>query len=600
MGYFLKLWYILQGTRKKLPLMIVVFIASSMLEALGIGLIQPFLNLASEPDLIYKNYFISSIFNQSNLNNSSQIVPILGLFIATLFCVKLLLSFLAKFYILRFSYNFQAQLSSRLLNTYLAVPYTFFLRKNTAGIIKNITYETMRINHFCMQPLLHATANIIVISILLILLAKTDLFLLVTILLIMLPTFLLFYRLKNKFKKWGKQSSESNQEMIRVTNHSLGGFKETRIIGCENYFQHKMMQQTQKFAYAATRNGSFSALPRIIIETLLIVLILLFVSISQIFFNQNIQDIISVMAVFAVTSIRLIPAASQSMQVIGQLHNSSYSVDSIYLDFKELEKEKDNKIGVKNFPNNLTKENTNLNELTNQVINFESQIEFKNVNYKYPGSSVNSLNNISLKINKGEFIALIGKSGAGKTTIVDILLGLLYPGDGDILVDNTSIYKNVRAWQNLVGYIPQSIFLMDETIERNIAFGVPDDLIDSEKLHNAIKAAQLQEFIEELPLGIKTVVGERGIRLSGGQRQRIGIARTLYHEREILILDEATSALDNETEKLVSNAINSLSGKKTLIVIAHRLSTIAKCDQVYMLDKGNIVQSGSYQEVISQ
>ncbi|MEM7064220.1 MAG: ATP-binding cassette domain-containing protein, partial [Cyanobacteria bacterium P01_B01_bin.77] len=221
------------------------------------------------------------------------------------------------------------------------------------------------------------------------------------------------------------------------------------------------------------------------------------------------------------------------------------------------------------------------------------------VTYSYPEVETPALNDLSLVIKKGQSIAFIGKSGAGKTTLVDLILGLLVPNGGDVRVDNVSIYKDIRAWQNLVGYIPQTIFLMDDTIERNIAFGVPDELIDQTKLQKAIEAAQLGDFINTLPETINTVVGERGVRLSGGQRQRIGIARALYHEREILVLDEATSALDNETEQLVSESISALAGTKTLIIIAHRLSTIEKCDYVYMLQSGEIIKSGSYQEVVS-
>jgi ABC-type multidrug transport system fused ATPase/permease subunit len=226
------------------------------------------------------------------------------------------------------------------------------------------------------------------------------------------------------------------------------------------------------------------------------------------------------------------------------------------------------------------------------------RVDLKNISYRYSGTSEPALKDISFSIEKGQSIALIGKSGAGKTTLVDVILGLLEPDSGDITVDSVSIYDKLRSWQNLVGYIPQSISLLDESVERNIAFGVPDHLIDSDRLNKVIKAAQLEELIEQLPDGIKTSVGERGVRLSGGQRQRIGIARALYFEREILVLDEATSALDNETESLVTEAIRALSGTKTMIIIAHRLTTVEHCDRIYLLEKGRIVQSGSYQEVV--
>ena len=280
---------------------------------------------------------------------------------------------------------------------------------------------------------------------------------------------------------------------------------------------------------------------------------------------------------------------------MGQMQNASYSLDMLYLDLKEIEKPEFTK--YLDLDDSVTIRHNSLSPV-NLTSAFTNQVELSNVIYRYPGTEEAALDNISLTIKKGQSIAFIGKSGAGKTTLVDVILGLLELESGDIRVDDISIYKNIRSWQNLIGYIPQSIFLMDETIERNIAFGVPDHLIDAERMNKAIKAAQLTELVEHLPNGIKTSVGERGVRLSGGQRQRIGIARVLYHEREILVLDEATSALDNETERLVSEAIQSLSGTKTMIIIAHRLTTVEHCDCIYLLEKGSLAKSGTYQEVV--
>jgi ABC-type multidrug transport system fused ATPase/permease subunit len=269
----------------------------------------------------------------------------------------------------------------------------------------------------------------------------------------------------------------------------------------------------------------------------------------------------------------------------------------LYFDIKEIEEEKLEKSSLLN-PNLSVGDSLNHKHFSGRAMPFMNQVELKNITYTYPETSKPAIENISLILKKGQSIAFIGKSGAGKTTLVDVILGLLKLEKGDILVDGVSTYTNIREWQNLIGYIPQSIFLIDDTVESNIAFGVPEHLIDLERLNKAIRSAQLTELIEELPDGIKTVVGERGIRLSGGQRQRIGIARSLYHEREILVLDEATSALDNETESLVTEAIRSLSGQKTIIIIAHRLTTVEHCDWVYLLERGRIVQSGSYREVV--
>ena len=595
--YLSKVWYILKGSRKSLPLLLIVFILSSVLEALGIGLIGPFLNLASNPDFLHKIPLLQWIYLQLNLQSSSQFIPIVGLVIAIVFCLKSFLYFLARKYISSFSFNQKAKLSSRLLKTYLTVPYTFYLRKNTASIINNIIVETQGFTVGCLLPLLEGIANLIVVLILVLLLSKTDLFLLVLILAVFFPIFLLFYQLRNQFNQWGWEATQANQEVIQIINHSLGGLKETRVIGCESYFHQQIEYQAQRMAQAATLSHTFQRLPRIVIETCLILFVVIFISVSQLFFEQNIQELTSTLAVFAVASMRLIPATSQLLEAMGQIQNRSYSVDRLYLDLKEIEKQKAIQ-PLESVPG-FTGGNLSSSQYgENQTISFAEIVELNEVTYSYPGSSGPAIDKLSLSLRKGQSIALIGKSGAGKTTLVDVILGLLEPESGNIRVDGVSVYSNIRSWQNLIGYIPQSIFLIDDTIESNIAFGVPDRLIDPAKLERAIKAAQLEELIEQLPDGIKTVVGERGIRLSGGQRQRIGIARALYHEREILVLDEATSALDNETEKLVSEAIRSLAGTKTLIIIAHRLSTVEHCDRVYLLEKGRIVRSGSYQEVV--
>jgi ABC-type multidrug transport system fused ATPase/permease subunit len=293
------------------------------------------------------------------------------------------------------------------------------------------------------------------------------------------------------------------------------------------------------------------------------------------------------------------PSASQLISTFGMLRNSEYTLNKLYYDLKELELEPQEKKKGLEISHGLSLSRLlNFQPHKSQAMAFIDQITIDRVTYRYSNNSNVVLKDICLTLRKGQSIAFIGKSGAGKTTLVDILLGLLTPERGDIRVDGISIYNDLRLWQNLIGYIPQSIFLIDDTIERNIAFGVPDHLIDAQKLEKAIQAAQLVELVAQLSDGVKTSVGERGVRLSGGQRQRIGIARALYHEREILVLDEATSALDTETENLVSEALKSLSSTKTMIIIAHRLTTVEHCDCIYLLDKGEIVKSGSYQEVV--
>jgi ABC-type multidrug transport system fused ATPase/permease subunit len=595
LAYFSQVLYVLEGKRKGLLLLLLIFALTSVLEALGIGLIGPFLAVASNPESIHKIFLLDWVYRQLELQSSTQFIPILGIGIATIFCLKSLLYFLSWVNIHQYSSKLNQSLISRLLNAYLAVPYTFHLNKNTASLIKNILVETSTFTGACILPLLKSAVNAIVLFCLFLVLAQTDLLLLVMIMGILLPIFIFFNLLGSKFKKWGKIKSESKQEMIRILNHGLGGLKETRVIGCESYFQKQMAREAQQFSKAESLFQSSQVLPRILIETALIVFIMLFISLSIIFFKQNMQEITEVIGVFAIASMRLIPATSQLLGAINQLKDSNYAVNMLYLDLKEIDKQ-----GV-NQPKKLNPQissSVGLNKDQNRTMTFGNQIDLDRITYSYDNSSQLAVKDVSLTIKKGQSIALIGKSGAGKTTLADIVLGLLEPKTGDILVDGKSIYNNLRSWQNMIGYIPQSIFLIDDTIERNIAFGVLDQLIDPERMSKAIKAAQLEELIAQLPQGIKTEVGERGVRLSGGQRQRIGIARALYHEREILVLDEATSALDNETEGLISEAIKSLAGTKTLIIIAHRLSTVEHCDRVYLLEKGRLIKSGSYQEVV--
>jgi ABC-type multidrug transport system fused ATPase/permease subunit len=392
------------------------------------------------------------------------------------------------------------------------------------------------------------------------------------------------------------------QETIKIINHGLGGLKELKVIGCEHYFESQIKEQSERYAKFGTQSQSYMILPKILLETSMIVSIILFVIISQYYFTQSQTNITSVLAIFSVAAIRLIPAISSCFNALNSINHSSYAVDIIFSDLQITNKSKPSQ--ELNTNSSHAPSDSSYYELNkdgyNRSLEFKNKIELINVVYSYPNSSTPSVNSVSLSIERGQSIAFIGKSGAGKTTLVDILLGLIDINSGDILIDNKSIYSDVRTWQNLVGYIPQSIFLIDDTIQKNIAFGVHEKLIDNERLQKVIKLAQLEKLIEELPDHIHTKVGERGILLSGGQRQRIGIARALYHQREILVLDEATSALDNETEKLVNEAINSLHGKLTMIIIAHRLSTVKQCDTIYLLDKGCIVDSGSYEDVVSR
>jgi ATP-binding cassette, subfamily B, bacterial PglK len=594
MSQFLsKLLYLTKGHHKALMVMIATFLFISALEVLGTGIVGPFIAVATYPDLIRSNSWLTLVYKTLNCSSDQQFLIILGGIVITAFYAKAFLGFLAQKEVFRFGYTLKGDLSCKLMRAYLAAPYSFHLNINSATLIQDILSTTDNVCLGVVMNILTSTSNLLITIALMTLLVKTNILALVLILMMGIVMFGLLKVLKKPLTHWSKEGWEASGAMIQILNHGLGGLKETRVIGCESYFNRQMEQQTVKFATNLTLTQGYGNLPRYAIEafmlTFLVGFTLLFVSL-----NQKDQNLSGVLGVFALASIRLLPASGNLISGLNIVRANTFAVDKLFFDLKNLEKEnadindheKSNKISSRLFG------------AKGAVIPFEEQITLEKVTFQYPNTNLKALNDVSLTIQKGQSIGIIGKSGSGKTTLVDVVLGLFKPQSGDIKVDGVSVYRDLRAWQNLLGYVPQSIFLIDDTLERNIAFGVPDHAIDPDRLKNAIEMAQLSDVVDRLPNGIHTMVGERGVLLSGGQRQRVGIARVLYHEREILVFDEATAALDNETEHLVTEATKALSGNNTIIIIAHRLSTIEHCDRIYQIEQGEVIKSGSYQEVV--
>lgn len=573
--------------------MIFLFLFMSCMEVLGTGMIGPFIAIATSPDSIKSNYWLNSVYKQLNFNSDQQFLILLGLLVIIIFCGKAFLSFKAQKAVFDFGFGLRGELVHKLMKAYIEAPYSFHLRINSATLIQNVIAST---DQFCIGLVLSfltSISNTVVILALVLLLVKTDALALIFIAMIMLVILGLLQPMKDRLANWGKEGWQASSEMIRILNHGLGGLKETRVIGCESYFENQMEEQTKKYATNLSLASGYGNLPRYAVEafmsSFLIGFILLFINLNP----RDGQSLTAVLGIFALASIRLLPATGNLISGINMVRTNIHALDRLFFDFKELEKEK--LIPSFGFKNDSFSTSSSQKE---KSILFQEQIVLDKLTFQYPNVTKNALNEISLTIHKGQSIGIIGKSGSGKTTLVDVFLGLFIPQSGDIKVDGVSVYENLRAWQDRLGYVPQSIFLIDDTLERNIAFGVPDRLIDRNKLRKAIEIAQLREVVEQLPNGIETVVGERGVLLSGGQRQRVGIARVLYHERDILVFDEATAALDTETEKLVTEATKALSGDKTIIIIAHRLKTIEHCDCIYQIEQGKILKSGRYQEVI--
>jgi ATP-binding cassette, subfamily B, bacterial PglK len=586
-----KLLYLTKGHHKSLITMVLVFLVISGLEVIGAGAIGPFIAVATNPDLIKTNYWLNLFYTQLNFSSEPYFLLVLGAVVLVAFYIKAFLSFEAQKLVFQFGHTLKGSLSYKLLKAYLKAPYSFHLRINSATMIQNVTVTTDNVCIGVVMPFLTAISNFTIVLALTLLLIKASAMALFLIVLLLPIVVGLIKLLKSHLVFWSKEGWGASEEMIRILHHSLGGLKEIRVIGCEAYFEEQMKQQTKRYAKNVSLNQSFGNLPRFVIEAFMITFLVSF-TLLYVNLNQG-QNLAAVLGIFALASIRLLPALSNLVGNINTFRANIFAIDKLFFDFKEAEK------GKALLTANLALLPDTQSRLSDELtLVLRKQIVLDKVTFQYPDTSRKSLDEISLTIQKGQSIGLIGKSGAGKTTLVDVLLGLFTPQSGDIKVDGVSVYDNLRAWQNLLGYVPQSIFLIDDTLERNIAFGVPDYLIDRHRLTEAVKMAQLSEVVEQLPEGLQTVVGESGVLLSGGQRQRVGIARVLYHEREILVFDEATAALDNETEHLITKATKALSGIKTIIIIAHRLSTIKHCDCVYQLDLGRVIKSGSYQEVV--
>jgi ATP-binding cassette, subfamily B, bacterial PglK len=612
-GFWKKFFFLLGDDKKNLVLVMLAFALTSVLDVLGIGLIAPFLQLAANPEISRQPKLLQQVYIVLGVNSSNAVVK-LGTLIIILFIIKAFLYLLSRTYFYYVVSHQRSAMIQRLLNAYLHAPYTFHLEKNSNLLIQNVLGGSTAYVFGLVYPILDIIVNLILTATMLFLMVRTDGFLLAMVLVVMFPIMLLFFFLRTKIKDWGTKERKYADYVAKIISHGLGGIKEVKVIGCQDYFNQQMSEVTGQLTRYSNFSNITSEVPKILIEGVLASTIVGFVIFSQVILQQNMQTVTSVMGVFAVASIRLIPSITSLIKDFNGLQGSTYAVNMVYEDLMRVEpkllkrqrleatreqtidREIDFQPG-ENTTNRLTAI-TNSSQ-SNSVLDFNVHVKIEALNYQYSNTKELAIDNLNLELKKGQSIAFIGKSGAGKTTLVDLILGLLQPSSGDIKVDGVSIYSNFRAWQNLLGYIPQSIFLMDDTFIRNVAFGVQDDQIDYAQLDWSIRAAQLTELVEQLPDGLHTPLGERGLRLSGGQRQRIGIARALYHQREILVLDEATSALDNETEGLITESIKSLAGLKTMIVIAHRLSTIEHCDYVYALEKGKIVQSGTYAEVVA-
>ncbi|OGT36303.1 MAG: hypothetical protein A3F11_10890 [Gammaproteobacteria bacterium RIFCSPHIGHO2_12_FULL_37_14] len=478
-------------------------------------------------------------------------------------------------------FKFNLSLKIRLIHTFQYAPYIYHINQSSSSLLARMGYIDTFTGSILL-PSLSIASNLMItfgITCFLIVLNPISTALLITL----CGVFIGINNglLKEKIKKMGKIFTDGSATIIKNIQHSISGIKEIRIFGKEQYFLSRIEASAIVCGKASETNALYQTLPRYTIESALSIFIIL-LCLGSLFFGMKPENIISFVGVFAAAGARLLPTMTQLTAGINQIRFSAHSMDKVYHELKVLEQIKSAAIP----------------KASSNKIQF-STISLQNLSFHYPNRKIHALRNINLTFHKGQSVGIIGASGAGKSTLINVLLGFLEPQEGKILIDEQAI-TNMREWTNNFAYIPQEIFLLDDTIKNNIALGIEESEIDQDQLEKAIQMARLDQVINELPEGIETLIGEKGIRLSGGQRQRVALARAFYHDREIVVLDEATSSLDNETEREIIHSTKCLQKVKTLIVIAHRLTTVQHCNIIFKLSQGEIIQSGSFQEVIGR
>lgn len=547
---------------------------SMLLEMLGIGIIVPALAAMSSGGAAPKSAAAQAWLEYLGSPSQSQLI-LLGLCaILVLYVTKTAFLLYSNWRQATFIARFQSRISEQLFRGYMMQPWSYHLGRNTADLVRTLS-ETATIASACSALLGLLAESLVLVGILSLLLWHEPLGALSVAALMGFATWILQAATRLRLQRWGSRYWHHIGQAHRIFTEGLQGAKDIKVLGREERLFDQVAHHKREQARLGARNTAAQQLPRLWFELVAVagLCLLTFVMVRE---GKTAQAMVPTLGLFAAAAFRMLPSANRLIVGAQTLRFTSAMIDVVHADLS------------------LRSDSP---QRASQPLAFRDAIRLEGVSFRYKDACTDALADVSMSIACGSAVGLIGGSGAGKSTIVDILLGLLAPTSGRVTVDGVDICSDVRRWQALVGYVPQSIFLADDTIRANVAFGIDPDHIDDNSVRRALAAAQLDGFIAELPEGWNTLVGERGVRLSGGQRQRIGIARALYHDPQVLLLDEATSALDTETEKGVMAAVESLHGEKTLVIVAHRLTTVAGCDVLYRLEHGRVVAEGSFQEV---
>ena len=578
----------LLSAREKIHLYFIFIglVCMAFIEMAGIASIMPFMAVVSNPDIIHTNQWLKAVYDFFEFQDTQNFLFFLGLIVLGMLLLSNGFKAMMSWLMLRFDNNLHYSLARKLLAEYLNRPYSFFLNRNTADMGKNILTEARVVVSGVLSPGMQFLSSSLTALFILALLVIIDPLLAFTIAAVLGGTYAAIYSLaRGKLTRIGQEQVMANLNKYKIAGEALSGIKDLKVLGREREFLKQFSIHAKKHACNNILAGVISQLPRYALESIafggILLIVLYFLGA-----DQEITRMVPLLALYAFAGYRLLPALQQIFAGVSNVRFGLASLNVLYRDLIEEKSHPDPEYC-------LSKQNIL------PPLPFNSQLELSEICFQYPGANETALKNINLSIIPNTTVGLVGSTGSGKTTMVDLILGLLQPVSGKMLVDGNEInLDNLARWQCNLGYVPQHIFLCDDTVIKNIAFGVPDSDINMEDVLRSARIANLHEFVQtELPKGYETEIGERGIRLSGGQRQRIGIARALYRDPSVLIMDEATSALDGVTEKAVMEALHTLSGEKTIILIAHRLTTVKDCDMSYHLEHGRIINQGTYAEL---
>ena len=574
-----KLWQLIAKEQRQLFVVVsAMMLVGMLLESLSVGLVVPVIAVITQENIAEQYPFLLPILNSLGNPSPEQLIVIGMISLIGVYLVKVVFLAILAWRQMKFVHGVQAELSFRLFSGFLQQPYVFHFKRISAQLINTIVTETNLFTHSVLiagMTILTECLVMIGILVLLIIIEPTGALLVASVLGI---SGLVFHRMtKNFLLTWGKERQKHDEMRIQHLQQGLGGAKDVKLLGREKEFLTQFQYHNDGSAKIGWKQKTLSQFPRLWIELLAVsgIAILVLAMVGQ---GKQLDTILPTMGLFAAAAFRIMPSVNRILIAIQSLRFSLPVIETLHRETELIK-------------------NISLPSDTGKLL-FNNNIMIEHVSFQYPDTKKQVVKDISLVIPKGSSVGFIGSSGAGKSTLVDLLLGLLTPINGSVKVDGVDIQTSLRNWQDHIGYVPQTIFLTDDTLRRNVAFGLPDDKIDEKAVLHAISAAQLDQLVSEQEDGLDTIVGERGIRLSGGQRQRIGIARALYHDPQVLVLDEATSSLDIETERGVMDSVRILQGDKTVIIVAHRLSTVEHCDIIFRLNNGELIEKGNSSSVL--